>query len=300
MRFPRWSNAHPGHSDRCNARSLKYWVAVLALVSFLPQASTGESSPREIIKRSAAITERDWSVAPGWAFTEEDVDSRRGSVSTKTYEVLMIDGSPYNVLIDVNGQPLSPADRDNELQRLRLEIRKRHAESTEQRAKRISTYQREREQDHALLLDMIDAFTFTPAGVESIRGRDAYVFDAFPRPGYVPKRREGRILVGMKGRLYLDKETFQWARVEAEVVKPVVFFGFLAKVQPGTHFVLEQAPVNHDLWLPVRFTESVNLKALGVIEEQKRHEEVYSNYRRMRQAFAALRLDDENTVLRPR
>jgi hypothetical protein len=288
---------HAAHGDsRVTRRLLPYWVPVLALSGFLLQASTGALSPSEIVRRSVMATERDWDAAPKWAFTEQDVDLRHNSRSTRTYEVVMIDGSPYNILIAANEQRLSAADRDKEFERLRSEIRKRHAETPDERAKRISAYQRERKQDHALLLEMINAFTFTPAGVESIRGRDAYVFEATPRPDYVPKKREDKILAGMQGRLYVDKETFQWARVEAEVVKPVVFFGFLAKVQPGTHFVLEQAPVNHDLWLPVRFTESINVKALAVIEEQKSHEEAYSNYRPMREAFAALGVGNESAA----
>jgi hypothetical protein len=51
---------------------------------------------------------------------------------------------------------------------------------------------------------MINAFTFRAAGVRTIRGRDAYVFDAVVRPDYVPKTRAAKILVGKKGKLYVD------------------------------------------------------------------------------------------------
>jgi hypothetical protein len=80
----------------------------------------------------------------------------------------------------------------------------------------------------------------------------------------------------------------QWARVEAEVVKPVMFFGFLAKVEPGTRFVLEQAPVRNELWLPVYFSETIHAQALGIIQERKVTEERYSNYRPITEAFASL------------
>jgi len=47
---------------------------------------------------------------------------------------------------------------------------------------------------------------------------------------------------GMTGHLWIDQRDSQWVRVEAEVVRPVSFFGFFAKVGKGTRFLLEQEP----------------------------------------------------------
>jgi hypothetical protein len=36
----------------------------------------------------------------------------------------------------------------------------------------------------------------------------------------------------MKGKLWVDREQYQWVKVEAEVIKPVNFGYFIAKVAP--------------------------------------------------------------------
>jgi hypothetical protein len=68
-------------------------------------------------------------------------------------------------------------------------------------------------------------------------------------------------------------------KVEAEVIKPVTFAYFIAKVGPGTSFEFEQAPVAPDVWLPNRFVENVNAKILGIKSHRTREEEIYSDYR---------------------
>ena len=58
--------------------------------------------------------------------------SRASITSTptvKTYEVLMVDGSPYNRLIAINDRPLSQGDQAEEERKLRDEIRRRKHES---------------------------------------------------------------------------------------------------------------------------------------------------------------------------
>ena len=138
-----------------------------------------------------------------------------------------------------------------------------------------------------MMLEMVSAFSFTPAGEENVRGRPAYVFDALPKPGYLPKNRDAKVLTGMKGRLWVDKGTFQWAKVQAEVITPISFYGFLAKVEPGTNFLLEQAPVAGRFWFPIRFHQKVNAKALGVINTNSLDEETYSDYKPLSQALLA-------------
>lgn len=54
----------------------------------------------------------------------------------------------------------------------------------------------------------------------------------------------------MRGTLWIEKSTFQWVRVEAEVFRPVSIEGFLAQVQPGTRFLLDQAPVSETSGYP--------------------------------------------------
>ena len=81
----------------------------------------------------------------------------------------------------------------------------------------------------------------------------------------------------MRGRLWIGKSDDKWVKVEAEVVKPVPFGWFLAKVDPGTSFVVVQSRVANGLWLPSRLRVAVKAKFLwfpkGYI-----HEEMYRDY----------------------
>jgi hypothetical protein len=92
----------------------------------------------------------------------------------------------------------------------------------------------------------------------------------------------------MTGRLWIDKNQNQWVKVRAEVIKPVSFFGFLAKVGPGTHFLLEQEPITNNLWLPKHFNMQVNASALGFLNEDSRDDETYLDYKPMSQSLAEL------------
>lgn len=234
----------------------------------------------EIITRSAAAMEKDWKAAPGYAYNERDVQSKRGGAKVvKTFEVALIEGSNYNRLIAVNDQPLSKAQEQQEQQKLQAEISRRQRESRNERAKRVAKYDKERRQDHAMIAEMSKAFDFKPAGSEQINGHDCWVFDALPKPGYQPKMRDAKVLPAMKGRLWVDKQHYQWAKVEGEVTRTVSFYGVLAKVSPGTRFVLEQEPVSGGLWLPKHFSTNVKASALGFINQSSTDDETYKNYR---------------------
>ena len=262
--------------------------ALIAVMLF-PVAFAAPPNPHEIIQRSIAANQANWKEAPNYSFVERDVESKHGSVKTiKTYEVLMIDGSPYNKAIAINDRPLSAQEKALEEQKLQQEIQKRQRESSRERSRRMAKYMRERNQDHAMLKEMAEAFTYTLTGEDKVNGHDVWVLEATPKPGYQPRSREAKVLTGMKGKLWIDKATYQWAKVDAQVFKPVSFYGFFAKVGPGTRFVLEQEPVTRDLWLPKHFSVKVNATALGFINENSAEDDTYRDYRPMPKAMAEL------------
>ena len=246
-------------------------------------------NPDEIVRKSLNMIEANWDQAPNYSYIERDVQSKRESPATvKTFEVLTIEGSPYHRLIAIGDRPLAGAEKAQEDKKLREEMDKRQRESDRERKKRMAKYLRERTRTQDMLSEMVKAFQFTLAGDETVNGHDCWVLDTAPRPDYEPTTREGRVLTGMKGRLWIDKKEHQWVKAEAEVVNPVSFYGFLAKVGPGTKFLLEQAPVSEGLWLPKHFNVKVNASALGFINEDSRSDETYRDYKPMSKAMAQL------------
>lgn len=252
-------------------------------------ASFTQPSAVEIVSKSLKTFETDWSQEPNYSYIDREVESKRqGKATEKTYEVLMIDGSPYRRLIAVDDQPLTSGEKAEEQRRMQAEIEKRQHESEHERNKRIGKYLTQRERQQQMFREMIDAFQFHLAGEQSVDGHDCWVLDANPKPGYEPTDHEGRVLTGMKGRLWIDKNSDQWVKVTAEVIRPVSFYGFLAKVDAGTRFLLEQQPVTNRLWLPSHFAVQVNASALGFLSENSTDDETFGNYRPMPQRLAAL------------
>jgi hypothetical protein len=258
----------------------------LALAVFPAILLAQPPDAREIVRRSVAAQTADWNAAPNYSFVERDTVAKHGAATSKTYEVLMIEGSQYNKLIAAGGRPLLHGEQADEDRKLQQEIQRRKRESPSARARRVAKYERERQQDHAMMLEMGEGFSFKLAGSEKVDGHDTWVLDATPKPGYQPKTRDTKVLTGMKGKLWVDKEQYHWVKVEAEVFKPVSFYGFLAKVGPGTRFVLENEPVDGGVWLPKHFAVKVNSTTFGFINHDSDNDETYRDYQSNAKALA--------------
>ncbi len=258
--------------------SLKQPV-LLFLAIYSGRSGTPAPDPTEIVQRSVQSINRDWDAAPQYDFTERDDITKSGKRTVKTFRVTMIDGSPYNELIAVNGKPLPARQAAAEKQKLQQETDRRRHESANQRQARIAAYEKERHQDHALFREMMKAFEFKQAGEETLNGRRCLVLDATPKPGYRPPTRETAVLEGMRGKMWVDAEQYQWVKVQAEVFRPVTFGLFIARVRPGTAFTLEQAPVAGNIWLPSHFSMRLNARVL-VWSKRSTDDETYTAYAR--------------------
>ena len=237
-------------------------------------AAMGSVDVPSLIGRSVEANNRDWEAAPGFNYLERD----RSHNGSKTYRVSMILGSPYRKLVAVNGEQLPAEEQASEQRKLEEAISQRRNESPEQHDKRVASYQEERHRDHLMLEQLAHAFDFKLIDQQTLDQRRVYVLQARPRPGYVPPNRQAEALTGMQGKLWIDAETNQWVKVEAEVVRPVSIDGFLARVEPGTRFELEYAPVTDDVWLPTHYVMTSRAKLLSFFGIHRQADETYSNY----------------------
>ncbi len=83
-------------------------------------------------------------------------------------------------------------------------------------------------------------------------GRPVWVVSGAPRPGAKPKSRDAKMLLKIRGRMWIDKATHQWAKVEAETTDTISWGLFLARLNPGAKLTFEQTEVNSEIWLPKR------------------------------------------------
>jgi hypothetical protein len=132
----------------------------LLLALFTALAAAGQEDVEAIVQRSVQANNNDWQAAPAYSYFERDVQGGR----TRTYEVTMILGSPYERLVAVNGQPLMPEDQAKEQQKLEKVTAQRCGESKQDRGERIAKYENERRRDHLLMDEMTKAFSFKLVG----------------------------------------------------------------------------------------------------------------------------------------
>lgn len=216
-----------------------------------------------------------WNAVPGYEYLETDEQKDGG---TKTFQELMILGSRYERLVAINGQPLSSQQEVHEQQKLNAEIDRRREESPQEKEKRLAKDEQERRRDHALILEVPKAFNFEYLEEKELAGRQCYVLLAKPKAGYRPPNRETEVLKGAEGRIWIDKETYNWVKAEAEVIRPVSIVAYLARVEPGTRFELNMAPLSDDLWMPSHFAMKARAKVFFLFPHESSDNETYYGY----------------------
>lgn len=258
------------------ATSFVLWVLPLSAAGNQPEAAQPDVAG--ILRRSLEVTRADWQHQSNMVDVERDADSQDGKSSSKTYQVMMIDGTPYNHLIARDGKPLPHEEAAHQTQLLAEETAKRANESPDERAKRVGKYHHSQERVLNMMQEMTRAMNYTFDGRSTLNGHQVIVLNATPKPGYQPPTRESKVLTGMAGKLWIDEDSYQWVRVEAQVIKPVSFGFFVAKVYPGTRFLLEQEPIQANVWMPAHFQVQVKSTVL-MVHKDFTHDEIYRDYR---------------------
>jgi len=261
---------HLGGASKIAKRKL---IVLTVLLSWSICLSAQEDAAT-IIKKSVEANDRDWAAAPQFDDSERDIDKN----GDRTYEVTMLFGSPYQRLIALNGHDLSPAKQKDEQRKYEQAVSDRQNESSDKRSQRIAKYEADRKRDYTLIQQMIVAFDFSLLSEETLTDRQVYVLKATPKVGYRPPNRDSAVLTGMEGTLWIDRDTYQWVKVQAHVVHPVKIEGFLAVVEPGTQFEVEKVPVSGDIWLTKHFSMKSNARVLLLFPHRGQEDDSFFNY----------------------
>src|SRR5258708_9343653 len=117
----------------------------LALISVMT-AAAAQPDAREIVRGSVAASDENWKIARNYTFlqrTEErqiDSDGRVKSKEVKTYDVTLLEGSPYIRLLERDDHPLPAAEEKKEQAKLARSIADRMKETPQRRRRRIEDY----------------------------------------------------------------------------------------------------------------------------------------------------------------
>jgi hypothetical protein len=191
-----------------------------------------------------------------YTYTERDVQhnldgqGETKSTEVKTYEVLEIYGEQVRRLIAKDDKPLDAKEAKKEEEKIQKIIDKRKEESEDDRRKREEKAEKEREEGRKFVNEVADAYNFKLVGTELVGGREAWVIDGDPRPGYEPKMKNAKFLPKFRGRVWIDKSDLQLSKMDIEAIDTVSVGWVVARLHKGSRVTLEQTRVNDEVWLP--------------------------------------------------
>ncbi len=204
------------------------------------------------------------------------------STETKTYEIMELYGGQVERLIAKNDKPLSQKDAAKEEEKIQKVISKRKNESEDDRKKRLEKEEKSREEDRRFVREVADAYDFRLAGTEQLGGRDTWVFDADPRPGYQPHHKDGKYLPKFRFRAWIDKTEMQWAKLDIQCIDTVSWGLFIARIHKGSRIVIEQTQVNDEVWLPKHVALKLDAR-IALLKNFNVEEDVtYRDYKKFR------------------
>jgi hypothetical protein len=243
---------------------------------------------RELLRRAEENDVENDKRARDYTYVEREerhhLDGHGGikKVESRTSEILEISGEPVERLTAKDDKPLPPEDAKKEDDKIQKIIDKHKKESDEDRRKRMKREEKEHEDDRKFVLEVADAFNFRLVGSEAIDGRDAWMLEGEPRPGYEPKSREGQVLRKIKGRIWIDKKEESWVRLDVVAIDTISFGFVLARIHKGTHIVVGMIKVNDEVWLPKQVQAHVDLRVALFKSYDEDVEQAFRDYKKFR------------------
>jgi hypothetical protein len=206
--------------------------------------------------------------------TELLSDGKAGRKQTWIFRREPVEGFLLTRLVERDGKPVSQEETRKRVRELKA------LSPAELEKRRIDRLKKEQEEE-GWLVELADAMEWRLAGQETVRGRQAWILECTPRPGYHPRNLRARLFEKTRGRLVIDQAEQEMVRAEGETFDSISMgWGLLAKIEKGTKFYFDRARMGDDTWLPqlriIRFAARV------MLFKQARNEFVtrFTEYRR--------------------
>ncbi|MCU1298788.1 MAG: hypothetical protein JWO91_3066 [Acidobacteriaceae bacterium] len=256
------------------------WVTVLAIaISTSPmhaQQATISASPGELVRKTV---QNELNASEGHA-KYMFRDQKKTAQGSQTKLMVETDDSMAGILVEQNGHPLTPDQQRAEDARLEGYI-KNPAELNKKR-------QKERDEaDHTkkIVAAMPDALLYendgTVPGTQSLgRPGDVLLRLKFrPNPNYNPPTHVEQILTGMTGYMLIDTNQCRIAKIDGTLVKDVAFgWGILGHLDPGGHFLVQQADVGGGHWEATRMDLAFDGKVMLFKKLHINSSQIFTDY----------------------
>ncbi len=232
-------------------------------------------SPVEIIERAAKAEATQRKLRERYVYRErltfQPLDKRGQPSSDKpritVYEHIFLEGSPYRLLVERNGQPLSEKERDQVEKEKRAEAQRRQQE----RRKGRRFFPGTRHADLGNLQDLPEFAMLSLAGEEMVEGIPVYAIDAEPRSSGPEKLSEPR---RYRQRLWIHREEFVVVRRDAEMIAPG------GEIDPGSKLSLRFAKeAQRGVWFARRYEVNFIATMLGVKKQRGLQQHEFFDFR---------------------
>lgn len=244
---------------------------LIAIFAIQPSARADEIPAVELVRQTVQNETKDRS--PMKFMFRDDKKTPHGTQSRLIVET---NQALVGMTIANDGKPLSPEEREAELNRLQhfvddpaeLEKKQRKEKEDEEHTTRI-------------VKALPDAFIYeygeSTVGTQGIgKPGDPLVRLNFrPKPDYQPPTRVEQVLAGMQGYLLIDTKANRIAKIDGTLIKDVGFgWGILGHLDRGGHFLVEQGDAGYGQWevthMGLSFTGKLLLfKGLNIQSDEK-------------------------------
>jgi hypothetical protein len=231
-------------------------MRILLLTACCALSLAAADDPKEIVRRALQRNAHNDEIARQYTYLQrDDVRTLDGAGKLKhrdlqTYDVTLLEGSPYKRLVARDDKPLPPQEEKKQQELLKKSIEQRRKETPEQRRQRIADWDRNRSKERENLKEVPDAFDFRLAGEEQLDGFPVWVIEGTPRPGFKPKSRDAGYFPKVKGRIWVTKSDYTPVKIAVETLDTISIGAFLVRLAKGGHIDVEFTRVNAEVWLP--------------------------------------------------
>src|ERR1039458_2490192 len=246
----------------------------LALVICVPAVLAAQDA-REIVRRSIEAESAGVEAARAYTYLERqetrelDGSGKLKNLAVHTYDVTLLEGSPYRRLVALNDQPLTAKEQKKEEEKL-----------PQSNVARSADWRRKQEKQREPLREIPDAFDLRLLPDESLDGHAMWVIDATPKAGYKPKLKSAFFFPKVKMRFWIDRQDYQAVKAGIETLETIAWGGILARLAKGDRLTFEMARVNDEVWLPKAIRITGSARVLLVKGFRGEIEISYSNYKK--------------------
>lgn len=185
-------------------------------------------------------------------------------------DVFPVEGEAFYKIVEEDGKPLTG------------DAQRKQKERENDFRRKVAERKLERKDDD----ELVNKYRYTFVAVENVGGRPALVYTFEPKSKDLPvKRRLDRLSNKFAGKVWIDEQDYEIARVEGHLVEEVTAWGGLIASIPKLELKFEQAKVDDEAWFPSRDDVSLEGRVFFTSLDQ-RQKLVWSDFKKIASAPA--------------